>query len=1621
MTTKINLLCDVFPIGEAYETDKLYFALSLAPAFSAVPSGLERERVEKLLSPWTWTIHGFKVVLYDSTFASVADFVAPPVPLPSPYDSTQPPYSDWIMQQLQNKRDKVFLDGGYTPSVFEYQIETDPSTSVLRDVYANDAAVDHKNLLWHAYLMNLSLEPFPLPHLANLVSFFKIDKPQDTTLSLFATPQITFNDFGGGLRLEPQGLPFPRAGFPISDRFRQWDYNADPTLEMKSFSAYCPVLPFTPQNSSIALDTGWMNPGAGNVFAGEWSEGLREKVSPLFDIPSIVLKHASTDASADMDPWKSKMVVYGIADLAGIGITPTSNSYPFSLHKLIFDSIIRKNKKYSVQKWAPVSQALADWWVLMANDTTSAFQRWIQSFGEKEKIWDPIYQASSVSRVNQIYKTMSDNALLAELVLLSWDEALAKANSGTTKPILAEFWNQELRDLLKTEILPTINFLQRRRSELVEPAWKIVLNYQLPQDFEYAILHTAPNQQSDWTADSQQIRLDLIAASTDQKMFVARLLVALTTYFKDRFSSANTAIKEYSTALPNGASIESEVNGYLASSDFDQMLREHVATYCVEMIFKPCSQLSSAPLTACAEQIAFTIDDFGERPDPTTGIVDPAKDFRRFVNGVGLLIKEDDPNKQEWHCANLADIGWNLANDPGLVSYDPDDVVGFGSVIPLTLHETDGLRRCSVIYSGRPLVGSHPASLVNDGGFVGVSDGTFRSDALYSLRDAYSDQTQYTSRGHRLARLKYGSTYLAKAFVVRKGGALPKEIVLPDPQDATLPKFPAMVDKAKALTASNSFTATFKRRVAFAPPSLKESGSAGKKAFPFPRVPDNVYPLAGSLLKGAPNSDEKLKQLLLLSVENLQDARSKQSFDVYFPSVDFDVWKHDPLITQANFKAGFFDCYKYRNSLNAQQNVPTPPGQSLTFSLDDSQVDALVFRLRCINDSTSTDEIVLRAQADATPYPKAKAPSVEVTAKKQGNVRNTYDQAINVLTVEVLVGNVYELQVFAAIDQQKDVQFEDSLKLTSEGTYVKGGITYNLFSPQEILLEVVAFEMPSHKTIQECLYAEATAALGQASGGPQNKPSEVNFSFDTSLATDPLQQKTLVNLVSRFELSVQRWRWNGRPLPNSPDFLSDFEVAFASNEWTSANKWDGVLFGERFDDDVRVQESRADLVSQSGPHLLLKQDISNDLSAHYYRYSVRAFSRYEGLSSSTSVDSRFDAVVANNANEFEWHRIAIPARISESPQQPAVRMVIPLTEPLPEKPSPTANDTPSVPGLLVVLDEPWFQRGGIGERLQAKVGLALCPRFEDHSGEMNEPLDHPRLIREMGPDPILSMDAIFQYNLGEPEVIGPIGYTFDSNTFAPRFVHSSFIVKPPMVSDPASGQTVKLDLSWYMAKLQFARSIPFVFSKYDNYNPISSYSMNTARSSTQLQNIITQERVSAFTPGTWCQFLPPSSQYYWGTPPIVPSTVKVLLGMKQLEFYAQITVSTEQLALKSSGSIVCPKHLEGKKCEFKYLALVTQLATDAFGLEGRETFYGLFSFDEQTGELIRQYPIVRPPVPSKDCQLKLRLMEVQIHANELSAHGTDWPLRLMLGYISSEGDVPQSRIVRVSEPCIQSG
>jgi hypothetical protein len=584
------------------------------------------------------------------------------------------------------------------------------------------------------------------------------------------------------------------------------------------------------------------------------------------------------------------------------------------------------------------------------------------------------------------------------------------------------------------------------------------------------------------------------------------------------------------------------------------------------------------------------------------------------------------------------------------------------------------------------------------------------------------------------------------------------------------------------------------------------------------------------------------------------------------------------------------------------------------------------------------------------------------------------------LVVTVPEGEVWELRIHALVE---DALYEDDgkrrfhpaldAKLAKE---TLNGKTYRLQPGYRMLVEVATDGLKDAD--KERLWS---ALVPEALG------SRIAVRLDTTKIS------TFAKWISRAEIRRQAWRWNGRtigPFPfdvTKPDGVAQDGTPFVDPKIL---KWEAKAFADR--EDADCARSSAVIHLKNLQPLLYEEDRANDARALLYRFGVDVFSRYDGLGVPTPklhAEHSLEPKVTT-----PWRRLVHRCRWTEEVPKPRVKLVVPLTEARDgDLPSATSPSTPcglpakpgGAAGLLVVLNEPWYEVGGLAEELLVELSRVQdpAPGFED--------------LPEIGPDPILTGDGWkggmdVQLAIGDQD--GPIGHTFDTDSSAPLFVSTSFVLRPPIVKDPGHKD---IDLSWSFAKVRFCRQLLPAGSAI----------------------VLPEEGKSKETAPFWVQFLPDTSSFLLKT--VEGDKDLSHLGIEDLTLRLPGTGGPFDVITKEAGDRVrILARLEaasGGKGGFLQALLVTRTIHDARGAED-EKYLGLYQF------VGTAWAPMDGPAMMSGMDLKARIVEIQgrLGTDVKVANGqpTVWE-KMFPGPLPDGADagLPQDavlRIVRVSRP-----
>ncbi|MBP9811129.1 hypothetical protein KBF38_22685 [bacterium] len=1302
--------------------------------------------------------------------------------------------------------------------------------------------------------------------------------------------------------------------------FEEWTYSVPVGGAHSCIALMSPAKKADSLYGAVDMQTGWVK-NTGSFLATDWSRGLKASCSALFDLPKLGFEFNKELGEIFLDS-KSKNNSALLSELLVLGWAGfPENSFLIALEQHLI-SLVSERESDSAKRVAAVALV------------NSLFNKVSQKWPAVAANWN-LFQ-------NELSKQCNDPD--ADLEMLWGATAKTESQTKALELLLSQVVDGDPQKdqwapyiaILCTEVVPNINPKAARLTALIDLHWASLadLSAPLPPNFPGACAD--PKYSTFYTK--------LAARPSDQQRFVCNLVERIQKYALGRLG-LDPNEQDYAFIKPNVQLVPTDPTHVVKLKQF---IKDYVIKFAIENPLKNAVEPDVADTATLAESLVLKIGGLNE--------VSATDDVRTRINGFGVLIRQS--GKPNWSCLNLADIRVPPYADLREVAYNRSDVLAACAVVPSRLCEVDSFQTTTISYSNRPLISESPDALYSNEGFESAVD-SFDSCVLYS--NTYG-RPQADGKIVTLPRAQYGIDYDMAVFRILSGGLLAKSIASTHPAVLSQNYETVIVDP------TSIFVTSFRRSIPVSAPRLITQE--------LPTIPQDVFPLARSLEKilDFQSTQSKSPTPLLFLYDTVQGANN-HTFQVRPPSIDLDVfdrWSGAELDKNARIEI-FADIFKCRDENLAKGR--TKQKGFCDETIDDPAVTSYLIQAERQDALANVSQTLLTVSKPPGTGLKSLQSipvhfNVQIAESKATDLSVSGNGSVaSPLTLLVPRGQVWKLTICSAVLKSCASKFQSKYWNSAPRYPSAVGETHRLFGETTLLVEVATRTMPTEN--------ELFRAVSCVHDSKSNN-------LLVNLASSPTSgQAPTVNsshYLSRIEVIFQRWRWQGRPLPDGFDFYSDLQQFEAM---------DGALFGERSRNDYTVHEARVDFSDPANTTSeLVAIPLFANKGADYFRVAIRAHSRYEGIYPNTSRDTR-DSQKPGIPDSWIRTKIA-PRRLGDLPA-PKVKMVVPLTEPLTD--SITVPNGQPIPGLLVILEEPWFALGGLAENFKAEIVETVTQ-------------DQQQRFLEFGYDPILSYEvAPTQVESSKPSPIGvlnckgPIGYTFDTDTDAPKLVNTSFIVPAPEFNNPLNSS-----LAWSFAKLRFQRTI-----KHENG----------------------QETLSPFTPGVWCQYLPPASHYNFAA---AQSAISIAdrLRVSTLQL---VDISTDQSASKLC--LIEPKNYpyrlipqpeqglsEDSTIGFKHLVLVTARLTDAFGKNSCESFLGFYEF-EDSGFLKQVYP---PTSVKKSPSVKLvaRVLEIQFKKHPAS---TDWSKLIELLFPNLSNDVLEhldyelkdceARIVRISEPCEQ--
>ena len=808
-----------------------------------------------------------------------------------------------------------------------------------------------------------------------------------------------------------------------------------------------------------------------------------------------------------------------------------------------------------------------------------------------------------------------------------------------------------------------------------------------------------------------------------------------------------------------------------------------------------------------------TLDSNGGQTDQ----FDPLRSF------AGYCVLMRPVGATDWRCLNAGIPIANVANataPPGTSTVSAVHDLADPIVIPLPLHNQDGLRRATLTYDNQPLMCSSPAHAFGDGLVPAPKrDASRNFDRMISFQ--HLSVTKELANGDaslerwKIPGLAFKQSYEFLLGAVSNSGALPAELA--DPGNPALFSFVSLKQKKPAATITQvsylrtvpigdlRFASSFSPTPLPDTPSVPPPEKAGTfDKLSFPPIPADVQPRANEVfasslapiptVQGQPQAPPAVgtppakpsKPLVLLSPYQTVENKSYAEFDLWIrkPTTDFLTWDRT--------QAGIAGTHKARQwawqlfNMNARKQ-----NSKFDLSLEDAAIDTLIVSVR-----DESGALVNVNGVTALPWPNA-----DIQNPATATALQTPTQPI-LLRIVTSIGASTKFMGSLAADAKSSPTFtltipqgflgsitlQPKLKSGFEKQFAAG--ISSAPSAYTLLIETASSAFPQQDDLQKALSIQPPVA----SADP------VSFTLVSQSGQAAWKQ------ISRVDLQAQLWRWDGRPARSFPfdqitpvkyyggvatvDPKTPLPVPPPQRVTTPLLQWELETFATRTASDSITRP----MVRRSN-NFIANEDRGTELGATYFRAGIIAYNRYGSLVPESMVatdKSTLQVRSATSLNSFAsipgadgaWVRRFIPGRYtidgskpaSYKPPKPAIKYIVPLTEAY-------DGSHQAASSVLVVVQGPWFALAGLAEDISVQIVDV-------------DPKDHPvgNNWKEAGPDPIYYQkssdqplpDSFADYlspftppSGKNPLFHGPIGHTFDSSDTNPLWITSSFVLDPP--------------------------------------------------------------------------------------------------------------------------------------------------------------------------------------------------------------------------------------------------
>lgn len=801
--------------------------------------------------------------------------------------------------------------------------------------------------------------------------------------------------------------------------------------------------------------------------------------------------------------------------------------------------------------------------------------------------------------------------------------------------------------------------------------------------------------------------------------------------------------------------------------------------------------------------------------DSNGGQADQSDPLRSFA---GYCVLMRPVGATDWRCLNAGIPIANVANataTPGAPAVSAVHDLADPIVIPLPLHNQDGLRRATLTYDNQPLMCSSPAHAFGDGLVPAPKRDSARPfDRMISFQHLSVTNDLKDAPQWKIPGLAFKQSYEFLLGAVSNSGALPPEFA--DPTNPGLFKFATVnpkpvpgAPKPKPLAPTitpvpylrtvpvgdlrfaSSFYPTPQPNTPPVPPPEK-AGTFDKLSLP--PIPTDVQPRANEVFAsslapiptapgqpqapppvGAP-PEKPSKPLVLLSPYQTIENKSYAEFDLWIrkPTTDFLTWDRSQAAIAGTHQARqwawqLFNINARKQNSNFDLSLEDPAIDSLNISLkDESGASVTVIGVSTLpwpNADVQNPATATALQTPTRPIVLKIVTNIDASTKLTGSLAADPESS-STFTLTLPQGFLGSITLQPKLKSGFEKQFATGISSAP--------------SAYTLLIETASSAFPQQGELQNALSIQPPVAAADP----------ITFTLVGQSGQAAWRQ------ISRVDLQAQLWRWDGRPSRSFPfdqitpiryfggspavDPKAPLPVPPAQQITASLLQWELESFASRTSSD----SSTRPMVRRDN-NFVANEDRGTELGATYYRAGITAYNRYASLvppeaRSAASLNSFASIPGADGA----WVRRFIPGRYtidgskpaSYKPPKPAIKYIVPLT-------GAYGGSHQAASSVLVVVQGPWFAIAGLAEDISIQI-VDVDPK--------NHPVGNN--WKEAGPDPIYYQkssdqplpDSFADYlspftppDGKNPLFHGPIGHTFDSSDTNPLWVTCSFVLDPP--------------------------------------------------------------------------------------------------------------------------------------------------------------------------------------------------------------------------------------------------